>query len=114
MHREVNDKSERYELSRVGALPTHNSGRGYKEKGDGIIYLGVEPLLTTDVKEYKKSFSVSEEVWAKINTDAVDNRSEPMLQLVLGDDEPKTRVVVISETMFIELLKCYQERYGEQ
>lgn len=106
--------SEAYELSRLGAKPTKNSGRGMFDKADGIIYLGKEPLLTVDVKEYAESFGVSKKVWAKLTTDARQNRSEPMLFLALGEAEPKTRVVVISEGMFLELLETYQERYGDE
>ncbi len=109
---EVNDKSERYELSRVGATPTKNSGRGYHEKADGIIFLGEHPLFSTDVKEYKNGFKVTEEIWAKVTTDAMQNKAEPMLQLVLGDENPRTRVVVVSEAMFLEMLECYKEKYS--
>lgn len=103
--------SELYELNRLGAKPTRNSGRGQFNKGDGIIYLADDPLLTVDVKEYAKSYGVSQTTWAKISTDARQNRSEPMLFLALGEEEPKSRVVVISEGMFLELLDSYREKY---
>jgi hypothetical protein len=103
--------SELYELNRLGALPTKNSGRGRFDKADGIIYLGSEPMLSVDVKEYAESYGVSVKSWAKITTDAKQNRSEPMLHLALGDSEPKTRVVCISEQMFLEFMECYREKY---
>ena len=105
------DKTEAYELSRLGATPTKNSGRGAFQKGDGIIFEDEEPLLTVDVKEYAASYAVSQKSWAKISTDAKKNgNSEPMLHLALGTEEPRTRVVCISEGMFLMLLEAYQNQ----
>lgn len=114
---EVNSKSELYELGRIGATPTKNSGRGHHEKADGIIYMDEDhtiPLFSVDVKEYGKSFAVTEKVWAKLNTDAKQNKAEPMFHLAIGELEPKTRLAVISEKMFLELLECYIEKYGPE
>lgn len=103
--------SELYELKRLGATPTRNSGRGQFSKGDGIIDLDGDPLVTIDVKEYAESFPISIKTWAKISTDAKKNsNSEPMFHLALGED-PKVRIAVISESFFIELIECYKEKY---
>lgn len=102
------DKTEAYELKRINATPTKNSGRGKFNKGDGILSIKDEPIFTCDVKEYKKSFAVSEENWAKISLDAQKNgNTRPLFKLALGDTEPRTRVVVIDEDMFNMLIEAY-------
>lgn len=105
-------KSELYELKRLEAVPTKNSGRGKFEKGDGIIYSPFgDPLITVDVKESNKSFGLSESVWVKTTTDAKKNNTEPSLAVVLGEAEPKTRLVVISEVLFKEMKEAWLEKY---
>ena len=67
--------SERGEISRLnGAKATKNSGRGRIQKGDAFY-----DRFTVDVKEYANSYSISRDNWAKICTDAVKNRTDPML-----------------------------------
>src|SRR5687768_11581376 len=99
--------SEEYELSRIDAQPTKNSGRGKFQKGDGIISINDEALLTVDVKEYGKGYRITPDNWAKLASDAQANRTDPCLFLVLGEEEPKTRVVAISEAMFNQLMEVY-------
>lgn len=96
------------EIKRVGGTPVKNSGRGLK-KGD--FTLG--PFLG-DVKEYEKSFSVSEEMWAKISTDSISNGlRQPTLRIVLGKmGERRTRLWVIGDSMFEEMLEAWTEKYG--
>lgn len=105
--------SEHYELKRIDAKPTKNSGRSHFQKGDGIIYSpsGGDPLFTIDVKEYLKNFPLNEKTWAKVTTDAKKNNTEPILKITLGSEEPKTRVVVVSEIMFLELIEAWMEKY---
>ena len=104
------DKTERYELSRLGATPVKNSGRGKTQKGDGILYKGDEKFFTVDVKEYAKSYSLSEDNLAKITADArVNELSYPMLHVVLGKEEPRTRWVAIPESAFMILWERYLE-----
>lgn len=92
--------SESEELKRLGAVPQPNSGRGKHKKGDGIL----DDIWLVDVKEYSKSFSVSQNNWGKICTDAAVTRLEPMLQVVLGNEgEHRTRLVVISQEEFLRL-----------
>lgn len=102
--------SEADEIKRDGATPVKNSGRSKGvHKGDATL----EPFLV-DYKEYSKSFGVTKEVWAKISTDAVHNgRRQPALKLVLGGDGPKTRVWVIGDSMFHEMLVAWREKFNE-
>lgn len=90
--------SERGEISRLnGAKATKNSGRGRIQKGDAFY-----DRFTVDVKEYANSYSISRDNWAKICTDAVKNRTDPMLLLVLGG---QTRLAVIELAVLEELLE---------
>ncbi len=107
----VDLKLERYELARIGAIPNPNSGRGTK-KADGIILLNEEPFITVDNKVYEKGIRITPELWAKITTDAHKNSTEPLLQLTLGENQ-NVRLAVISESLLVELLDCYKERYED-
>lgn len=108
--------SEADEIKRDGAKPVKNSGRSKgTNKGDAIL----EPFLV-DYKEYNKSFGVTREFWAKISTDAINNgRRQPALKLVIRDDvdpeskTPKTRLWVIGDLMFHEMLEAWREKYDE-
>jgi hypothetical protein len=90
--------SERSELKRAGAKAHYNSGRGNK-KADGSL-----EKYVVDVKEYSKSFSVTQDVWAKIVTDTlrVDPNKSPVIMLVLGDTR-KVRLAIIEWNEFEEL-----------
>lgn len=101
--------SEADEIQRDGATPVKNSGRGLN-KGDAIL----EPFLV-DYKEYGKSFGITKEMWAKISTDSIKNgRRQPALKLVIGKEgEVRTRLWVIGDTMFHEMLEAWREKYGE-
>ena len=95
--------SERSELKRIGAQAHKNSGRGMK-KADGSL-----DHYVVDVKEYSKSFSVTQDVWAKIVTDTlkVDANKSPVIMLVLGDQR-KVRLAIIEWNEF-ELLREIRE-----
>jgi hypothetical protein len=96
--------SERSELKRIGAKPHKNSGRGMK-KADGSL-----KNYVVDVKEYSKSFSISQDVWAKIVTDTirVDPSKSPVIMLVLGEKQ-KVRLAIIEWNEF-EMLKNKSEK----
>jgi hypothetical protein len=106
--------SEADEIKRDGAKPVKNSGRSKGvNKGDAIL----EPFLV-DYKEYKKSFGLTREFWSKICTDAIYNgRRQPALKLVIREDDdpeakaPKTRLWVIGDEMFHEMLEAWREKY---
>jgi outer membrane phospholipase A len=83
--------SEKFEAYRIGAKLHKNSGRNNK-KADATW-----KNYIIDIKEYSKSFSISQNVWAKIVTDClkVDKSKSPALILVLGEGDRKTRLAVI-------------------
>jgi len=93
--------SERSELKRAGIKPHKNSGRG-AVKADGS-----DDEFVVDVKEYSKSFSITQDNWAKIVTDTMRvNRSKnPALMLVIGEGNKKIRLAVIEWNVFEELRK---------
>jgi hypothetical protein len=99
--------NEQAEIKRVGGTPVKNSGRGL-QKGDFIL----GPFLG-DIKEYGKSFAVTQEMWAKISTDSIKNgKRQPTLRLVIGEEgKPRTRLWVIGDSMFQEMLEAWQEKY---
>lgn len=106
--------SERGELKRIGAKPHKNSGRGQYQKGDAS-WKG----FIIDVKEYAKSYSLSQDNWAKIVTDALrtDLDKSPALMVVLGE-KYKTRLAVIEwailEQMEERIKELEEELYGNQ
>ena len=91
--------SERGELKRIGAKQHKNSGRG-KVKGDGSL-----DEFVVDVKEYSKSYSVSQDSWAKIVMDTmqVDRSKNPVLMVVLGEGNKKVRLAIIEWELFEQL-----------
>ncbi|AIW02587.1 Holliday junction resolvase [Streptomyces phage Jay2Jay] len=101
--------TELNEIKRDGATPQKNSGRGQFQKGDATL-----GPFCYDIKEFAKSFSVSIAVWGKICTDAFrSGNMVPALKLVLGTGDRKTRVWVIGDEMFKEMLEAWEEKYGE-
>lgn len=99
-------KSELNELKRIGATPQKNSGRGKHDKGDGIL----DNIWLVDVKEYSKTFGLSQDVWAKTSTDAFRaGHKEPMLLVVLGEGNKVIRLVVHSMTDFLEMKEQIQD-----
>jgi hypothetical protein len=104
---------EKEEIRRDGGKPQKNSGRGKIQKADAIL----EPFCY-DIKEYKKSFSVSREVWAKICSDAYQSgnglfgRYEPAIKIVLGEPNSKIRLWLIEDDMMKEMREAWVEKYG--
>lgn len=96
--------TEASEAKRIKASLNKNSGRGKFDKGDATV-----GPFTVDIKEYGKSFSLTEEVWAKICTDAITNRNEPALKIVING---RTRMMVIGEDMFNELMELWEAANG--
>ncbi len=83
--------TERGEAKRIGAKLQKNSGRGRIQKGDAVWHDYV-----VDFKEYEKSFSITQEVWAKAVTDClkVDRKKSPAILLTLGSAH-KIRLAII-------------------
>lgn len=93
--------SERGEIKRIGGKAHKNSGRGQYAKSDATW-----ENFIVDVKEYKKSFSISQDSWAKVVTDTMrtDITKNPALLLVLGEQQ-KTRLAVIEWSVLEELVE---------
>jgi hypothetical protein len=89
--------SERGEAKRIGARLHKNSGRNYT-KGDASWRDYV-----IDFKEFTKSFSLTQNVWAKVVTDTlkVDRYKSPAIMLVL---DGKTRLAIIEWSEFERLV----------
>jgi hypothetical protein len=89
--------SERSEIKRINATPHKNSGRGNK-KGDATW-----ENFVIDIKEASKSFTLNEQVWGKITTDAIKSGIDksPALVVVLGSGPKKIRLF-ISEFAVVE------------
>jgi outer membrane phospholipase A len=94
--------SERSESKRLGAKQHKNSGRNTK-KGDATWN-----NFTVDFKESAKSFTLNQDVWAKVVTDAIKNNNDPALVVILGKDNKKIRLAIIE----LEILEqVMEDRY---
>lgn len=91
--------SERGESKRIGATQHKNSGRNMK-KGDATWY-----NFCVDFKEVGKSFTLNKEVWAKATTDAIKNKLDPAIVVVIGEDGQKTRLAVVELALLEQLLE---------
>ena len=98
--------SERGEAKRDGAKQQKNSGRGDYQKGDATW-----KSFVVDYKEYEKSISVTQSMWAKICTDTfkVSRDKYPVLKLILGDGSQKTRLAVIEWALLEQLIECWEK-----
>jgi len=92
--------TEKSESKRIGAKQHKNSGRGIK-KGDATWN-----NFTVDFKENKKSFTLNQDVWAKVTTDAIKNNNDPAIVVVLGEGNKKTRLAILE----FELLESLIDR----
>lgn len=91
--------SERGEIKRLGAKGIKNSGRGIK-KGDATW-----ENFTVDFKEYPKGFTVNQDNWAKAVTDAMKNKNDPAIVVVLGEGNKKTRLAIVELSLLEQLLE---------
>lgn len=93
--------SEKSEIKKIGGKSHKNSGRGQYQKSDATWN-----HFIVDVKEYSKSFSLNQDVWAKVVTDALrtDTTKDPALLVVLGD-KSKVRLAVIEWAVLEELVE---------
>ena len=83
------NKTEQALIRQIGGRPHKNSGRGLN-KADGQW-----GNFIVDVKETGKSFTLSEDVWSKVCTDAarVDFRKDPALIVWFYEHDVKLAVV---------------------
>ena len=102
--------SERGEAKRDGAKLQKNSGRGQYQKGDATWR-----SFVVDYKEYEKSISITKEIWAKVCTDTfkVSREKFPVLKLILGKNNDKTRLAVIEWALLEELVECWENRQND-
>jgi outer membrane phospholipase A len=91
--------SERSESKRLGATQHKNSGRNTK-KGDASW-----ENFTVDFKEYPKGFTINQDNWAKATTDAMKNKNDPAIIVVLGEGNKKTRLAIIELSILEQLLE---------
>lgn len=97
--------SERSEAKRDGAKQQKNSGRGNYQKGDAQW-----KNFVVDYKEYEKTISISQDMWAKICTDTfkVSRDKYPVLKLILGGNNSKTRLAVIEWSLLEQLIEDWK------
>jgi hypothetical protein len=91
--------SEKNESKRIGATQHKNSGRNTK-KGDATWH-----NFCVDFKEVGKSFTLNKEVWAKATTDAIKNKLDPAIVVVIGDGEQKTRLAVVEFSILEQMIE---------
>jgi outer membrane phospholipase A len=91
--------SERSESKRLGATQHKNSGRN-TQKGDATWQ-----QFCVDFKEVGKSFTINKDVWAKATTDAIKNKKDPAIIVVIGTETSKTRLAVIELSVLEQLLE---------
>lgn len=101
-------KTELAEIKKMGGKPQKNSGRGLYQKGDATL-----GPFTVDVKEYAQTFGLSRNVWGKICSDAAKQKNEPALMICLGAGRAVTRLWVVGDEMFHQMLEAWEEKYGE-
>lgn len=95
--------SEKSEIKRDGAKGQKNSGRGQYQKGDAIL-----DIFTIDYKEYPKGFTVNIENWAKACMDAIKNRNSPILKVILGSGNNRTRLGIVSWEVIEDYIRLRQ------
>ena len=102
--------SERGEIKRDKAKAQKNSGRGDYQKGDAVWH-----DFVVDYKEYEKSISISQSIWAKICTDTfkVSREKYPVLKIILGKTGQKTRLAVIEWELFEQIVECWERSNGK-
>lgn len=98
--------SERSEAKRDGAKQQKNSGRGDYQKGDAV-WQG----FVVDYKESAKSVAVNKGMWAKVCTDTfkVSRAYNPVLKLIIGEGNKKTRLAVIEWSLLEQLVEKWNE-----
>ena len=89
--------TEKSESKRIGAKQHKNSGRN-TQKGDASW-----GQFVVDFKEVSKSFTVNKEVWAKATTDAILNKKDPAIVIVLGEGNAKVRLALIELSILEQL-----------
>jgi hypothetical protein len=91
--------SEKNESKRIGAKQHKNSGRNNK-KGDATW-----KDFVVDFKEASKSFTINQDIWAKVVTDSIKagNDKSPLIALILGTENKKVRLAIIEFDLLEQL-----------
>lgn len=90
-------------LKQAGATPQKNSGRGDYQKADGII----DGLITVDVKEYGKSYTITEDKWAKLCMDNYRNGTPfPAMNIVIDN---KTVLWLVGDEFLKEMWDAWKK-----
>lgn len=91
--------SEKNESKRIGAKQHKNSGRN-TQKGDATWR-----EFVVDFKESAKSFTITQDVWAKAVTDSIKAGVDksPAIVLILGEGNKKTRLAIIEFDLLDQL-----------
>jgi len=91
--------SEKNESKRIGAKQHKNSGRN-TQKGDATWR-----NFVVDFKESSKSFTINQDVWAKVVTDSIKagNNKSPAIVVILGEGNKKTRLAIIEFDLLDQL-----------
>lgn len=91
--------SERTESKRIGAKQHKNSGRN-TQKGDATWR-----NFVIDFKECSKSFTISQDVWAKAVTDSIKAGKDksPAIVVILGEGNKKVRLAVVEFDLLDQL-----------
>lgn len=102
--------TERGEIKRDGAKAQKNSGRGKYQKGDAKWF-----SFVVDYKEAARSFTMNQEIWAKICTDtfAVNRNMHPALKIIIGE-ESKVRLGIVEWSMLEELITFWEENHVQR
>jgi hypothetical protein len=96
--------SEKGEIKRDGAKAQKNSGRGKLQKGDARWY-----DFIVDYKEYPNGIRIDQNIWAKICTDALKSGGDPVLKIVLGLENKKTRLAVLEWSRLEHLVETEEK-----
>jgi hypothetical protein len=70
--------------------------------------------FVVDYKEYGKSFSINQDAWAKICTDAMknDRNKSPLLKLIIGTGQKKVRLAVIEFAVLEDMVERLEQLDG--
>ena len=98
--------TERSESKRIGAKQHKNSGRN-TQKGDATWH-----NFCVDFKEVGKSFTLNKEVWAKACTDAIKNKLDPAIVVVIGEGSSKTRFATVELDLLEQKLEDEEWRWS--
>ena len=95
-------QKERQDAKDFGAKLQPRSGGYYNMPGDAK-----NTYFLFDSKDTKhKSYSITEKVWEKINSEALHQRRIPALSIKLGNSQ---EIVVLSKADFMYIKDCFEK-----